>query len=218
MLDNTSTIANYFISQGVPLETFRFILLLPIIVTLIALLRQLVGIKAFGIYTPSMVTFAFLFMGLKYGIAIYAAVIIIGLLLKTILKHFRMLYLPRVAIMLTIVGLGVLVMLAAGGSFRRTGLAAVSIFPILIMITLVEKFVATQIEKGNRAATILAIETLVISLIGYFIGTWGYLNYLLITYPWIVLLTIPFNIILGRWTGLRLSEYWRFRQILKKNP
>jgi hypothetical protein len=38
---------------------------------------------------------------------------------------------------------------------QRTGLASVSIFPILIMITIVEKFVATQIEKGNKVALIL---------------------------------------------------------------
>jgi len=35
-------------------------------------------------------------------------------------------------------------------------------------------------------------------------------------YPWVVLFTIPFNIFLGKWTGLRFSEYWRFRDVLKK--
>jgi len=99
---------------------------------------------------------------------------------------------------------------------KRTGLAAVSIFPILIMITLVEKFITVQIEKGNKTALILAFETLIISITGFYIASWEFLIRFLITYPWAVLLTIPINIFLGKWTGIRLTEYFRFRKIIKK--
>jgi hypothetical protein len=99
---------------------------------------------------------------------------------------------------------------------HRTGLASVSIFPILIMITLVEKFVAVQIEKGDKTAIILAMETLLISVLGFFIANWSVLIKLIIAHPWVILFTIPINIILGRWTGLRLAEYWRFKEIIKK--
>ena len=83
------------------------------------------------------------------------------------------------------------------------------------MITLVEKFIAVQIEKGNKTAVILSLETLFISVIGYYIASWPLLIGALIRFPWICLLTIPINIFLGKWTGLRLSEYFRFRQIIK---
>ena len=86
----------------------------------------------------------------------------------------------------------------------------------MIMITIVEKFVAAQIEKGSRTAIYLALETLVISLVGFSLISWGALREIIIAYPWLVILTIPFNILLGKWTGLRLSEYLRFREILKK--
>ena len=211
-----SLIINFFIHQGVPLETVILILMLPIIATFIAFLRQVLGIKAFGVYTPLIVTFAFLATnGLKYGIAIFAIVLFVGMLMRFVLKPFRLLYLPRVAIMLTAVAIFMLGILVVGGEFRRTGLAAVSIFPILIMITIVEKFVAIQIEKGNKVAMILAAETLVISVLGFYIASSKILINLLINHPWIVLLTIPFNVLLGKWTGLRISEYYRFRKIIK---
>ena len=189
---------------------------LPVIATFIAFLRQIVGIKAFGIYTPSIIIFAFLAIGLKYGISIFVSVIIIGMLVRYLLKKLRILYLPRVAITLTIVALAILGILVFGGSQQRTGLAAVSIFPLLIMITIVEKFVAAQIEKGNKTAIFLATETLVISFLGYFIAKWAVLIKLIVAYPWIILFTIPVNIFLGKWTGLRLIEYFRFREVLKK--
>lgn len=212
-----SPIIKFFLSEGVPFDTVILILMLPIIATFIALLRQVIGIKAFGIYTPLIITFALLATnGIKYGIFIFVAVLLAGLLMRFILKPFRLLYLPRVAIMLSVVAIIILLFLVLGGNLHRTGLAAVSIFPILIMITLVEKFVAVQIEKGSQTAIILALETLVISVAGYYLASWEILIKLLATHPWIILLTLPLNIFLGKWTGLRLSEYLRFKEVLKK--
>jgi len=204
--------------SGIPLDTVVLVLMLPVIVTVIAFFRQVIGIKAFGIYTPAIITFAFLAtQQLRYGIIIFITVIAVGTLARFILKPFRLLYLPRVAIMITTVSISILILLIIGGYFNRTGLASVSIFPIIIMITLVEKFVATQIEKGGRTAIILASETLFISVIGYYIASWGALINFLLKYPWVVLLTIIANIFLGKWTGLRLTEYFRFRQIMNRD-
>lgn len=211
-----SPIIKFFLDAGLPFDTVILILMLPIITTFIAFLRQVVGIKAFGIYTPLIVTFAFLATnGLKYGIAIFVAVILIGMIMRFILKPFRLLFLPRVAIMLTAVAIFILILLALGGDLKRTGLASVSIFPILIMITIVEKFITVQIEKGNKVAILLAVETLVISVIGYFVASSVTIIRFIALYPWVILFTIPINIILGKWTGLRLSEYLRFKEVIK---
>lgn len=215
-MPNINPIVSYFVEQGVPLVTVTLLLMFPIIATLIAFLRQVAGIKAFGIYTPSIIIFAFLATGIKYGIALFVSVILVGMLVRILIKKFRILYLPRVAITLSIVAIAVLILLAIGGSFQRTGLAAVSIFPLLIMITLVEKFIATQIEKGDKTAFLLAVETLGIAILGYYLLKWPFLVNLVISYPWIILLTIPINIALGKWAGLRVSEYFRFREVFKK--
>ena len=215
-MQNVSPLINFFVQQGVPLETVVLLLMLPVVVTLIAFFRQVVGIKAFGIYTPAIVTFAFLAVPqLRYGVVVFISVILVGMLMRFALKGLRILYLPRVAITLSIIAFSILILLSLGGYMQRTGLASVSIFPILIMITIVEKFVATQIEKGNKAAIILAVETLVISLVGYYLASWPVLIKGLLAFPWLILFTIPVNIFLGKWGGLRLTEYVRFKDVLK---
>jgi hypothetical protein len=211
-----SNLVQYFHTQGVPIETIGLLLIFPIIATMIAFFRQVVGIKAFGIYTPSIVIFAFLATGIKYGITLFLSVILVGMTTRFAMKRLRLLYLPRVAITLTFVAIVILGVLVAGGSLQRTGLAAVSIFPLIIMITLVEKFVTAQVEKGTKNAIFLALETLVISIIGYYLASWHWLINFILAYPWIVLLVIPINIFMGRWTGLRLAEYYRFKEVLKK--
>jgi 7 transmembrane helices usually fused to an inactive transglutaminase len=208
----------YIVEQGVPLQTVALLLVLPIVVTLVAFFRQVVGIKAFGIYTPSIITFALLAFdpnGIKYGIAIFVSVIVVGTLSRLLMKKFRLLYLPRVAITVSIVSLAILGVLVVGGMFQRTGLASVSIFPLLIMITLAEKFIATQIEKGSRVALILAVETLIISVVGYYLISWNALVTLILEYPWVVLFTFVINFSLGKWTGLRIIELIRFRKIIR---
>lgn len=215
-MQNISPIISFFLHQGVPLDTVILLLMLPVIVTLIAFFRQVVGIKAFGIYTPAIVTFAFLAVPqLRYGVIVFIGVILVGMLMRFALKGLRILYLPRVAITLSVIAFSILLLLSFGGSMQRTGLASVSIFPILIMITIVEKFVVAQIEKGNRVAIILAVETMVISLAGYYLASWPVLIKGLIAFPWMILITIPINIFLGKWDGLRLTEYVRFKDVLK---
>jgi hypothetical protein len=218
-----SSLVEIAVNYGVPISTVTLILVLPIVVTIITFFRQIVGIKAFGIYTPAMVTFAFsgiglqagnLSKGVKYGTAIFVMVILVGTLSRILMKKFRLLYLPRMAIVITLVSFATLGVLIAGGAKNRTGLAEVSIFPILIMITLVEKFVATQIEKSSRTAIILSTETLIISIISYYIISWQPLLSFVQQYPIIILLTIFVNIFLGRWTGLRLIEYFRFKDLI----
>lgn len=209
----------FVIDGGVPLQTAVLLLMLPVVATLVAISRQIVGIKAFGIYTPSIITFALIAFdpnGLKYGIAIFLSVILIGMGIRYVLRRFRLLYLPRVAITLSVISFSMLLILVFGGYFQRTGLAAASIFPLLIMITISEKFVAAQIEKGTKTALILAGETLIVSLIGYALVSWPAFIRLILTAPWIILLTLPINIILGKWTGLRFSEYVRFARVLRQ--
>lgn len=210
---------HFFINQGVPLQTVALLLMLPIIATLVAFFRQVVGVKAFGIYTPSIFTFALLAFdpnGLKYGVAIFISILLVGMVTRYLLKSFRLLYLPRVAITLSVVALAILGILALGGSYQRTGLAAISIFPLLIMITLAEKFVATQIEKGTKTALLLAGETLLIAIVGYYLISWRDLVLTLLQYPWLILLTFVINFMLGRFAGLRITEYLRFRKVLER--
>ncbi len=205
----------FVINQGVPLETIKLMLMFPLVVTVMAAARQVIGIKAFGIYTPSIIAIAFLSTGLKYGIFLFLAILIVGTASRLILKKFRLLYLPRVAVMLSVISVTMFLVLAISGYFQRTGLASVSIFPLLIMITIMEKFIVIQIERGAKTAIFLSMETLFLSTLACLVVSIGSLQNLILAYPWLILIVILLNFALGKWTGLRLSEYYRFKEIIK---
>jgi hypothetical protein len=209
-----SYLINFMVNNGVSLNTIYLILILPVIATLIAFARQVIGVKAFGIYAPSLVAVSFLATGLKYGIAIFASVLIIGTLGRLLARKIKLMYLPRMAIVLTLVSLSILAWLAVGAYFNKVGLIAISIYPILIMVIITEKFVAVQIEKGSAIALQLIAETLVLSVACYFLAYWESFRMLILGYPEVILLTFIINLILGRWAGLRLIELYRFRKVI----
>ena len=204
------------IDQGVPRETLIFLLMLPIVAIIIAFARQIIGIKGFGIYTPLIIAFAFLATGLKYGLIFFITIILVGTLTRLFIKKFRLLYLPRMAITLTIVSLVILIIFYLGAYSQKTDLITISIFVILIMITLVEKFLAAQIERGGKGAIFLTSETLILSIICYWVASWDWLQIFVLGHPLTTIFSaIVISILLGKWTGLRLTEYFRFRELIK---
>jgi hypothetical protein len=67
-----------------------------------------------------------------------------------------------------------------------------------------------------REAGQLTLETFILALGSLGVLSWGWLQKELILHPEaIVLGTAGLNIIIGRFTGLRLLEYRRFRRLLK---
>lgn len=210
-----SGMINYALFQGVPLATISLILLMPLIALILAVARQVVGIKAFGIYVPALITIAFLESGLRYGTIVFLIILAVGTIARLVLKKVRILYLPRMALILTLVALGMLLVMYLAAYFDVAGLKTLSIVPLLTMVILTEKFVSAQIRYGFGEAIKLTLETFVLSAICYLLLSWQTMKVLVISYPEAVLLTIPFLIILGRWSGLRLSEYWRFRRLMK---
>lgn len=206
---------NYLINKGIPINSISLILMLPVIATILSFSRQVIGMKAFGIVTPAMTTLSFLVMGLQYGILIFLSVLISGTLTRLAMRKLHLLYLPRMALVLTGTSIAILLVFGLGVATDNTALASFSIFPILILTLLAEEFIALQFKSGAKKALTVTAWTLALSIGCYFIVSWQIVRTLFVSYPEAVLLAIPINILLGRWTGLRITEYIRFKNLLK---
>ncbi|MEK7085619.1 MAG: 7TM domain-containing protein, partial [Patescibacteria group bacterium] len=145
-----------------------------------------------------------------------------------LLKRGRMLFIPKMAIMLTVVAFTLLLILISGiylGLFNAQFLS-IAIFPMLILSTLVEKFISAKTESDFSSATVIMGETLLVAVIAYFIAggeidlgivsfKFEFVKTMMLTYPEIIFLLLIIDIFLGRWSGLRVLERIRFREILR---
>jgi PKD repeat protein len=207
---------NSLVNRGVPINNITLLLMLPIIATILSFSRQVIGIKAFGIITPAMTTLSFLVMGLTNGLIVFSAVLLSGTITRLLVRKLHLLYLPRMALVLTSVSLAILLLLGVGASVDSASIVSFAIFPTLILTLLAEEFIAVQFTAGARTALTITAWTLGLSIACYFIMSWELFRTIIISYPEVALLAIPINILLGRWTGLRLTEYFRFRKLLRQ--
>jgi hypothetical protein len=86
----------------------------------------------------------------------------------------------------------------------------ISIFPMVIMSNVIENFAASQVEFGTRQALRMTATTLLLSITCYLVVDRGGLQSLVLAFPEILLATVAFDVLLGKWRGLRLLEYVRF--------
>jgi len=210
------SIISQTIASGVSEKTIILFLLLPLVASLVATARHLIGFRGFGILIPTAIALAFFAMGIGTGILVFLAILLVASLARGLLRKLRLHYLPRMALLLWFVSLAVLALIFVSPYFGLGQLTAISIFPVLILILSVEEFIAVQIGKSLREATRLTIETFVIALIGYAIFNLRPLQELALKQPqWVILIPLVINLLMGRFTGLRLLEYHRFRKLLR---
>jgi len=209
-----SSLVNYMLTHGVSSYIIVLLLLLPVIAMIIAFLKQVIGITTFGLYTPSVVALSFLALGWKIGLAFLLSIVITGYITRALLRRWRLLYIPKVAIVLTVVSITLLMLLGLAAAFDIT-FGRDTIFILLIMSTLAESFLTMKTEEGLWSAVFGIGETIFAALLCVWIVSWSVLQSVLLAYPEVILLTIVVDAALGRWTGLRLVEYFRFREVFQ---
>lgn len=210
------SIINQAIVNGVSEKTIIMFLLVPLVASVVAAARHLIGFRGFGILIPTAIALVFFATGISTGILVFLTILLVASLTRRLLRRLRIHYLPRMALLLWFISLATLILIFISPYLGWKQLTTISIFPALILILLVEEFIAVQIGKSLREATQLIIETLVIAFAGYFVFSSLWLQELALNHPqWIVLAPLFINLLVGRFTGLRLLEYRRFRKLLK---
>ena len=75
---------------------------------------------------------------------------------------------------------------------------------------MIENFAVSQVEFGTRQAVRMTATTLLLAVTCYLVVDRAGLQSLVLAFPEIILATVAFDVLLGKWRGLRLLEYVRF--------
>lgn len=204
---------------SLPIHTqavYRIILLVPVGALLIVVLRNIIGLRTYGTFMPVLISLAFRETRLMTGLVFLVLIIGIGLIVRFYLEHLKLLLVPRLASIVTIV---VLIMTSISIISHKLGLEhglSVALFPMVIMTMTIERMSITWEESGAENALIEALGTILASAITYFIVTNIYIEHLVFVFPELLLSVLAVILIIGRYTGFRLLELYRFRALSKK--
>ncbi len=212
-----SRLMTYFAVSGISQNIIYLLLAVPFIAFTIAFFRQFIGIFTLGVYAPLMLTVSFLMLGFYFGLIVFLVVMLVSYLIRLLFEKVELLYIPRVSLLLSALALSFFLVLAVAVYVDVSTNLALTIFPMLVMASLSEKFLSAQSSGGMKYAFISTGETMLVSFVSYFLVTWGWLESAILSAPEIIVLPILGIIWLGKFTGLRLSEYVKFRTLFQED-
>jgi transglutaminase-like putative cysteine protease len=196
-------------------RVMQILLLLPFAALITAIIRNVVGLQTFGTFAPALLAMSFIYADWETGLAILLIVATVGLFGRLYLERLRLLMVPRLSIILTVVILCVVFSVSGFDFLGVTPSADAVLLPMVILTILIERFQVTVEEDGLIFALQLVAGTLVVAALSYLMLRWDEVGRLVLRFPEIHFFTIAAFIMLGRYAGYRLTELWRFRDLVE---
>ena len=193
---------------------FKTLVTIPIGVLLLVILRNIIGIKTFGTFLPILVSLSFRDTGLVAGIILFTLVVVLGLLTRQLLDRLNLLMIPRVGSILVVV---LLFMVTIAMLSFKLGIdigLSVTLFPMVILAIMIERMSILWDERGPFEVFKQAMGTVMVAALGFWIMNLPTLQHILFVFPELLLVVLGFTMVMGRYTGYKLTELFRFRAII----
>ncbi len=194
----------------------EFLLLLPLAALIVCVYRNVIGLHSFGTFAPALIGLAFRDLESLPGILIFVAIILIGWGMRRVLDHYHLLQVPRTAFMLSLV-IGLLITIIVAANYQEVAATRyISLFPLVILTGMIERFWTMETEDGPWSSFKALVGTIVVAASVSLVVSLPGVVPLLVQYPEILGVIMAGQLLIGRYTGYRLLELYRFRDFLKQ--
>ena len=165
---------------------------------------------------PVLIALAFRETHVIWGITLFVVIVFFGLLARFYLDQLRLLLVPRLAAILTIV---IILMIAISILSQNLGLEqglSVALFPMVILTMTIERMCITWDERGASDAIRSGIGSLFAAVIAFSVMNNPAIEYLFFAFPEFLLILLGLILWFGQYRGYRLSELFRFKVLAGK--
>jgi hypothetical protein len=204
-----------FEKVGIPLSLLTIIVMMPLGAFIVSLFRNVIGVKTFGVFLPALVAIACRETGFGVGMIAFVLVVLIVSLMHYPLEKWGILYTPKMVIMLVTVVLAILGISYLGMEFDIQAFAYVALFPMVVIAITAERFARTILEEGLKKAIQMVLQTLVVAFFTFLAMNSRTLEAMFLAMPELFLAILSLSLLLGKWIGIRVTEYSRFSWVLK---
>ncbi len=192
-------------------QVFRFVVLIPIGAFVVVLLRNVIGIATLGTFMPVLLALSLLEMEPGVGLVMFVVIITAGLWVRFLLSRLNLLVVPRVAACVVIVTLLMILLSVVSWHLGMRDGLKITLFPMIILAWTIERMSLIWEEEGKRNAILQVLGSLIVAVVAYYAMRENQVRYWAFYFPELLLVLLAGIILLGRYTGYRLSELMRFR-------
>jgi uncharacterized protein with transglutaminase domain len=201
---------------SLPIQTqavYSVLLMIPIGALIMVFMRNIVGIDAFGTFMPVLIALSFRETQLLWGAILFTLLVTLGLSIRFLLERLRLLLVPRLsAVLIVVVMLMMIISIVSHKLGIETGLS-VALFPMVIIAMTIERMSIVWEERGAADAMRAAAGSLLLAAFAYLAMDLQWLEHLIFTFPELLLVVLAIVILIGRYSGYRLTELARFRAL-----
>ncbi|SEG75366.1 inactive transglutaminase family protein [Marinobacterium lutimaris] len=194
---------------------FRMLLLLPFGALVVCLMRIIVGIKTSGTFMPVLIAVAFVQTSLLPGIAAFISVVTLGLLMRGYLSSLNLLLVSRIS---TLIVLVIFITVGISVIGYQMGFATgmtVTFFPMIILAWTIERVSILWEEEGAHEVLVQGGGSLLVAVIAYLVMSSPLAEHLSFNFPELHLVVLGAILLLGQYTGYKLTELRRFSPVRK---
>jgi hypothetical protein len=199
-------------------QLVEFLLLLPVAALVCCVARNLIGLHTFGTFAPALLGLSFREVDSPVGAFVLVTVLSMAWVFRRGLARLNLLQVPRSAVMLSIVVALLVAFVLYSHARGRSVAGALPFLPLVIVTGLVERFWTTEEEDGTAAALRTMTATLLTSAAVFLVVRAETVRLIVVDYPETLGLVIAGQLALGRYTGYRLTELFRFRDLAERKP
>jgi 7 transmembrane helices usually fused to an inactive transglutaminase/Transglutaminase-like superfamily len=200
-------------------HVIRFLLLLPLSALIVSVFRTLIGVPTFGTFSPALVGLAFLDLkALPWGLSIFVTTVLVGWILRRLIDRYHLLLVPRTSVLLTLIVVFLMFVILIASHYGVATTQYISLFPLVILTHLVERFWTVETEDGTAASFKTLAGTLVVAVFVSVLLSPEPVTAWMFRYPETLGVVLAAQFLIGRYTGYRLSELYRFRDLLDDQP
>jgi len=199
---------------GLPLKTTYIFLMFPLCTLLITFLRNVVGVKTFGVFMPMLIAAASVYTGFGLGLMVFFLVLLLAFLGHFLLGKLHILKVPRLAAIITITTIVFLVGISKVDVLQGFEFGLLALFPVVIISFAADRIHQMASEDNWSEIFFNSLGTVFTTALCFFIFESFLLQGLFSLYPELLLTVLSLQLFIGSWSGMRLSEMIRFRRIM----
>ena len=198
--------------------TLSLLLLLPFGAFITAVFRNLIGVQTFGTFTPSLIAITFTYADWRTGLLILVGVLATGISGRRLLNGLHLLMVPRLGVVLTFAVLFLAIAVSVCEYAGVAPSARVVLLPTVILTMVIERFHVSAEENGLRAAFARLGWTFVVAGTCWALFSQRFLSRLVLSFPETLFVVAAGLVLVGHYSGYRLVELRRFRDLVSAKP
>lgn len=201
---------------GISQDLLKVLLMIPIGALVTVVFRNVIGLETFGTFLPALIAAASRETGLLWGLIGFVLIIFATAVIRKGLDWLQLLHSPKMAVILAVVVLVMMTMTVTGVNLGLFELAQMTLFPIAILAITAERFAIMTEEQGYLKSLRIMFMTAIVIAAAYAVMSSVFLQSLFLAFPELLFVVMALNIWLGKWVGMRLMEFYRFRHLIFK--